>query len=361
MADNAENLPVEGTPEGDPTPSPETGAEGQTGGDTPPDGGTPDNASIESLLRDGFGKASKDTPAAGKPDTGADKAPQGEKIPDPPQSWGALAREEWAKLPKAVRDMALAREKEFSQGFTDQGGRLRRAEDAAAMFGGILRPFEDYLRANGGIGTAVKEALETGRAITSGDVNQRAQAVSQVLAKSGIGIKGLTEFLSNNPAALGAVQQGKAIDGNPQQGQQMTPQQIQQMINKGIQDGLAASTTRQSENAVMGEVQKFKATKPEFLDQVSAQMVDNISAVVAKGQKPDVKAIYEAACWANPEIRQLLMANPDRLKTGSAGSPAKTAAASSVSGSPGGSVKKEVKGGDVRDILEDQFREKGLI
>ena len=340
---------AEAEPSGDPTPSPETGAEGQT----EPPGGQIDGVEPDPSLREMLDKQ-----FAGKPADPAPPAPPAPPadIPGAPNSWGGGAKGHWAALPQEVRDEVLRREDAFNKGFSGQGEKLRAAEDAAAHIGGVLRPFEDYIKANGGLSQALTGLLETGRAVTTGAPAQRAAAVADVLARSGIGVRGLTEFLEANPSVLEGVQQGRPVN-QPQQPVGLTAQDVQ----KAVQEAMAGQQRKQVEDATLAKMREFEAGKPEHFHAVKEAMFDAITAAVGAGRVPDVKAIYEQAIWGNADIRAKLLAaekgKPDETKQAAK----KKDAASSVTGAPGGQQRRDEKGRfTVREALESAFDEHGL-
>ena len=348
--------------EGQPTGGPETGETGDTGADSGAEGDTPPAPSIGDSLRKAIAaqqEGQQGQPATGQPATGQQAQPQPPADTTPvPTSWGAAAREHWANLPPEVKAAIAKRETEVRQGFTSKGEELKQAQTVARDVVGVIGPYKDYLQANGGL-PHIGRLLEAGRAITTGDVNQRAAALGNLMVSSGIGLGAFTEFLKANPAMLEQVKQTRPVGGQPgpvQQPQGMTPQQVQAMVQKELAQG-----GRQSqEKEAVASVEKFLEAKPEFFDLVKDRVLDGVAAAVNRNEKPDVGDLYEAACWANPEIRKLLMANPERL-TGKAPPAKKKAAATSVSGSPGGNPAKTAPGKkmSIRDSLIKNFREAG--
>lgn len=203
----------------------------------------------------------------------------------PPPGWSPAAKAAYAKLPPEVQEAVARREQEVNNGFA----RLRDykgLEEAAEM-----------ARASG---TTLKEAFD------------RYRAAEDALDRDfGGGVVELCQMYGVHPMQLAhhiAAQYGGQAGPARGQGtmQQLDPQTnlIAQRL-AGIEEvvsTLKSEHERQEQEAINGYVSDF-GSQHMYYEDVRHEMAHLIRAGLANS----LEEAYDKACWANPQIRDLLI------------------------------------------------------
>lgn len=201
----------------------------------------------------------------------------------PPPGWSVAAKAEFDKLSPAIKEAIAKREEEVSNGFAK-----------LQSFKGLEPYAEHAARA----GTTLPQVME------------RFFAAEQLLATDFVsGIQSLCQHFNVNPAALVAALGGQG------QGYQQPHAQPQVRDNRvdALERRLAQyeqERAMEAQNGISAEIQAF-AAKPEnkYFENVRRSMSILLSNEQAydDDEVHDLKWAYDRACWAHPEIRQLLI------------------------------------------------------
>ncbi len=199
--------------------------------------------------------------------------PQAPAVKAPP-SWSAEAKADWLKLPPAIQNAVLKREKEVSDGFASKSAELKRWQELE----GIIAPRRDYYRRFG----FQNDVQAINHLLTISDSLERdpAGTIGFLAKHYNVPIQGL------NGAPLQAQQPQPQI-------QQQQPQDIAALVREQI--GLANAQSEIEEFASNADYPHFQTVRPLM------------SHLLKSGQAKTLKDAYEQAVWANPELRTGLL------------------------------------------------------
>ncbi len=285
----------------------------------------PEAESQSTRARDEFGRfiktdAEKAAEAAGKPVEaqpgleGVKPAPTALNTPTgapkptaPPPGWSVPAKAEFDKLSPAVKEAIAKREDEVSQGFAKY-----------AAYKGLEPYAEMASRAGTSLPVAVQKWIAAEKELATDFVS---------------GIHSLCQHFNINPAALGQVLSGQG------QGRQQ-PQAHDPVLSEvaALRNRLAQFEQQQQEQANSGinaEIAQFSA-KPEnkYFENVKQTMV----RLLQTEEATSLQDAYDKACWANPEIRPLLINEQMTKQQAETQRKASEARRASGSLSPGGAI-----------------------
>jgi len=220
----------------------------------------------------------------------AAKAPDNKEAPKedatavrPPSSWSPTAKSQFAELPKEVQEAVAKRETEVNNGFA------KLAE---------YKPLDSYVQMAKESGTTLHEALS------------RYVGIENALRQDFVaGTIQLARQQNINPVAL--AQHILARHGvspqNGEGGQQQANQTVPAVDLTPIHNELTALKSyiaEQQQAGVQTEIQRFASdAKNVFFDNVKADM----GRLIESGQAETLDEAYDKACWANKEIRALLI------------------------------------------------------
>lgn len=197
------------------------------------------------------------------------------KVIDPPNSWTAEARAEWAKLPPSVQEYVLKRESESHKAITSQGERLKSFEP----FEGLLTEYrDDFARHAVTPDQGIRALLEAQRMFDRNPL----EAATTLLLQRGIDLRPLL-----------AGQQGQVPSADPRVGQlEQRLNQAEQKYEQTLQQQRAAQ-----EAADVAAVNQFAKDKPYF-DDVRVLM----ASLMKDGHAESLQAAYDMAVRAHPEV-----------------------------------------------------------
>ena len=255
-----------------------------------------------------------------------------------PEAWSAEARETWKDIPKAAKDYIQKREAQMDAGIKKHAANAQRAMGMDH----VLTPYRQYLEVNGGPQNALKQLLNTGVQLQMGNQAQKAQLVAGLIKNFGVDIGALDSLLVGQ-APPEATQQ----DNVQQQVQAALQAERQQ------QQGQQHQFARQQ---VGNEIQQFTADPAnEFYRDVRGHMASLLEGASKENRQLSLKDSYDQACWANPEVRNILMKRQSQSDMGR-----KQSASVSIAGSPGGpggSAKPSSIGDTIRDAWDNVGRD----
>ena len=263
-----------------------------------------------------------------------------------PQAWKPEAREHWKDIPEAARREILRTEQTIQQTLRETVEERRLAQAVKDT----IRPFEHFIKAEGSNPVqAIDNLLTTAARLRTGNVNEVAQMVSQMVAQFGTG-----RFGNSFIQALDSTLAGQA----PQQQVDPYVAQMQQRLNQmeSYFQNQQQQTQYQTDNAAQTEIAQFQG-EAEFLEDVRADMADMLDMAANRGQSMTLKEAYDRACWANPDVRQVIEQRRDRERAQQKNQVAQTArrAAVSVGGSPAFNANQE-NANSLRDAIEMAMR-----
>lgn len=264
----------------------------------------------------------------------------------PPSSWSATAKAEFAKLSPVIQQEVLKRERDMETGKAQwqQGAERLNRLDA------VLRPRLERFRLAG-----VDEARAVETLFAAQDYLERSpvDALLYLGRQSGVDWRSLFQRLQGG-------------QGQPQQQVQALPPEIQHLTQQ-VQS-LTNTVTQQQRAAQEGQLASHVQTVQQFAADPANIYFDNVktrmSKLIREGDAKDLADAYQQACWADPEIRPLMLSKQqtDQAAQTAAANRAKVQqarnASVSVTGSPApgaspGGVRPAPK--TVRDALSDAW------
>lgn len=254
----------------------------------------------------------------------------------PPPGWSPTAKVAFDKLPPEVQQAVANREEEVNRGFAkfQEYKPIDRYMDMARQSGTTLdKALENYV----GIENRLRQDFPTG--------------IAELCQRQGVHPVALANAIL---ARHGASPQQDASGDQEQVRQQASydpavMQKISALENMVRQQ--ADFVQQQQNQGVQTEIQRF-ASNPEhkFFENVKADMGRLINA----GQAESLYDAYDMACWANKEIRALLIKQQAAPSVNGADAVQKAkAAAKATGGAPSAGFKPNAgaEGGSIRDTI----------
>lgn len=233
-----------------------------------------------------------------------------------PEGWTAPMKQKFATLPEDVQAEISRREADVHRMMTSPDGELnlgRRVKETIA-------PYMAIIKSEGGEPvSAIGDLLNTAYRLRTADPVNKAHLVQQIIQQYGVDM------------SLVGQQQQQATQYDPLQSIQQELAMLKQQANPAY---IQKQLQEQMENAkVQSEVQAF-ASDPANVHYQKLKPV--MASLLGSGAAKDLKEAYEAACYADPEIRSMLTAEKAAKEQAKRNEEiaAKKKAASSVTGSP---------------------------
>ena len=279
-------------------------------------------------------------PKSGQPREKADP------IEKAPQAWKPEAREFWNQIPEAARREIMRTEQSIQQ-------TLRDTVEDRRLAGAIketIRPFEHMMKAEGANPIqAIDNLLTTAARLRTGNVQDVATLVTEIVTQFGTGRFG-NQFIQALDGALAGKAPQQQVDPYVAQMEQRVRQMEQVFQQQQYQQN------QQIEYGAQNEVAQFMQNA-EFGNDLREEMADIIELGAQRGQTISLQDAYDRACWANPEIRNILTQRQERERAQQTNQVAQTArrAAASVGGSPAFNASQEAPS-DLRSAIEFAMR-----
>jgi hypothetical protein len=263
----------------------------------------------------------------------------------PPESWNPTAREEWTKLPDAVKQQVAKRESEINKAL-NEGAEHRKT---GAAFQGVADKYAQIFAAEGAPDpiTGIEELIKTVTTLRMGSAQQKVAKVAGFIQEYSIDISMLDDALSGKVAAPTADDPiAKMLN------ERLKP--MDDMLEKMNQNQRSAQFQRNQD--AISEVATFRDGK-EFYDDVKNDMADMVEMAEKRGITMPLQEAYDKACALNPEISGVLSkrAEDEALLGKGAILDAKRGASVSLSGKQGGVVAPNADGMSMRDTIEAGF------
>jgi len=241
-----------------------------------------------------------------------------------PVSWKPTAKSQWEKLPSEIKNEVLRREKEMSQ-FVSQNDHHRKFNEA---FTTVVKPFEHLIRSQNSTPlAAVRNLMTTAAGLTTGNKQQKASIVAEIIANYGVDVETLDLVLSGKGAQIKPAQD----DINPRLMQMLQP--VYGFMSEVQQARELHEQRRQQQADEL--VESFE--KPYF-DDVREDMADIMEVAAKRGIKMTLDQAYEKAVALNPEVSQLVSKEKEAEQARLAGTRLAKArrTASTITGGPAG-------------------------
>lgn len=306
----------------------EAAAGGEEGQATPPAATGEEDASGEGQdgrERDGkgrFAKTGKDAHnQASEAAPSADATPPDEETSRAPPGLAAPLRAEWANLDPKWREAFWRQEKSFKivrDEWQPKAEQLHRFEE-------VVAPHRQRLALSG-----VDEVTW---------IRNLAAAEQALIENPAAGIAYLARTYGADPRQVFAHLNGQAGPTGPAADPVLAPilNELQTLKDTVSQQTRSAEQARMAE--VRGHIEAF-ANDPKHL--YWEDVKEDVAALLAQGRATDLGDAYDKACWANPEIRGLLLkeqqaeqARATEQAQAKAKARAAAQAAGSVTGAPG--------------------------
>ncbi|PAY07181.1 hypothetical protein CK489_15385 [Bradyrhizobium sp. UFLA03-84] len=209
---------------------------------------------------------------------------QAPKTAAPPTSWSPTAKAAFKDLPQPVKDAISKREEEVNNGFA------KLAE---------YKPLDQWIEEAKRGGTDLATAVATYRGMELELQKDFVHGIALIAQRQGVNPLQLAQGIV---ARFGG---GPSQSGQP--GAQFQPHQHGPTVDPSIAarlDGLEQTFRNQQQASVNDEIERFASDpKHPYFHNVRETMGHLMNA----GQATSMSDAYEKACWANPEIRALLI------------------------------------------------------
>jgi len=257
-----------------------------------------------------------------------------------PAQWKPAVREKWNGLPREVQEEVLRRESDNMRLIGSVGPKIRMADEIQ----GHISPFIGALTENGIAPQAfVNDVFTSVKQLASGDAQQRAEVVANIVQSYGVDLQTLDRILTARISAPPEVLHAR------------------QMMAR------AAAVVHQQQSGVEYENAE-RATQTlavfaadpahEFYPDVKDMMAD----LIELGRAENLSDAYAAAIWSNPDTRRILQQREAQSRVSQRQTRANAArrASSSVHGAPSSPRAASTNGaaeGSLRDQIAAAFDE----
>lgn len=307
----------------------------QQAAQTPPEGET-EEARAE-RVRDEAGRFAKAPETGQSPPQTPEAGAEPQEAIRPPASWSAAAKADFATLPPHIQQEVMRREKNIEVGSAQWNDKARRLNE----YDTVLAPVRDRLSLNG-----VSEPQYISSLVAADNLlrNDPIRGIAEIARLYGIPAQSLGQVI-----------------GQAQTPQDQIPPYLQPLVQEvsALKQSLTAQQqayeTAEKQQA-LAEVQAFAANpKNTYFENVRPQ----IAAFIQANPQATLAQAYEAACWAHPEVRPLLIAEQARTQAAAetekarAKAQAARTAGVSVTGAPGSGSPVGAPSQSVRDTLSD--------
>lgn len=230
----------------------------------------------------------------------------------PPTSWSKSSRAEWDALPESIQQTILKREEDTARGVDEL--KKRHQDDVSAWrtrhsdVEEAIRPYEDAIQNSGRTkGQVVKDLLDWNMALVGPHKLQAFQALARSFGVDVNQIAGVTVAHSAPDASQAdfyAPVQAPVVDRSWEPAIRNVAQRLEEFER---------NTAAQRQAAAEQVVHNWAKDKTHFerVRVLMAQLVDNDAKMggvrFLKNGQIDMDAAYDAAVWADPEVRADLL------------------------------------------------------
>lgn len=185
----------------------------------------------------------------------------------------------------------------------------------ADRFESIVSPYRAFIESEGAEPlTAFHDYLKTATMLRTGQPNDKARLVAQLVSQYGVPLQALDHYLAQS------IQGGGY---GPQQAPQQPAQQ--QQFHDPRLDQLLSRIQANEQQTLTQDIDKFSASpENEFFEDVRLTMADVMDAAAKRGITMSLADAYTRACQIEPEVKKVL---DQRATRGSVNQAARTLAA----------------------------------
>lgn len=237
-----------------------------------------------------------------------------------PTGWSAGAREHWAKLPPAVQQEAIKRDKEAAVA-------VARATHTERQYQPLAQTLGQYQALLQGAGQpphqVVGGLLQAAQTLGYGPMPHKAQLIAHLITSYGIDVP-----------SVAAALDGKAMPQGQQQ-PYFDPNQFAQQIEQRIFGGLEQRQQRALETRSETEAEAF-VNAQEFGQDVREDMADLLDAHARAGKPLTLEQAYSRALLINPTTAPIMQQREaaKRAEANAAKIQRSRVASSSIRGTP---------------------------
>lgn len=249
-----------------------------------------------------------------------------------PGSWKPTAREQWSKLPPEIRAEVNRRELQIQQTLSQTDNVRKFAND----FAQVVQPYAHLIRQQNSTPlAAVDNLMKTTARLMTGNMEDKATVVAEIIGNHGIDIRVLDKILGG----IG-VEEGK-LKGRVQSQQERPPAWAEPILGfMSTVQQRQAQVEQQAKEEAARAVESF-ADKP-FFEDLREDIADIMEVAARRGRTLTLDQGYDLAVKQRPDIAGIIS---QRQKASGASDVSKAAAtlararraASTVHGGPSGS------------------------
>lgn len=225
-----------------------------------------------------------------------------------PASWKPAAKAAWGTLPEPIRAEIYRRESDFLNG--NKG--LRENADFGQQIKGVLEPYRMLIEAEGGTpDRAIADTMRTAALFRVGTPQQKLDAIFQIDKQFNVGLTNVIQQEVNRRLAENGQQpqqaQQPATFADPRVDSILASLQAQERQRAQEMERTSNDAVERFINALGADGQP----KHPFVDNVLDDMGNRVAALRRTNPAMDhntaLEQAYEAAVWANPETRAVLL------------------------------------------------------
>lgn len=245
-----------------------------------------------------------------------------------PKTWPEGDRKAFDQLPAESRRFMLRREQQRERDYTKKTMEL-------APLRSVLNNWNPYIEAVGSdSANAVNVLLSTEWMLRNGRPEEKAAVISNLVGQYNIPLETLGVVRIANvqngsvPAATAAANPALPANGggddyiDPDVAAALAPLQKQVSDLTGAVTSIVGKGEQERHTGALNSIKAFSEAKTEagvpahpFYDDVAPTMVELAQLDVAKGLQPDLKDLYDRACWATPKVREQILEAKKRQET----------------------------------------------
>jgi len=244
-----------------------------------------------------------------------------------PRGWAPAIREKWGTIPEEIRKEILRREEASAIGVRQ----LQENYAPLEQFVGSIAPFIQEARQNGvAPDQYIGSVLASERILRRADLPTKFQEILRIADQYGVPLRDIIN------ASVGQ----EVLTKPQQQAQQYVPPQVAQELAEARQ-----WREQFEQRSITNELNAFSQGR-EFFEDVRSTM----ALYVESGQAKSLQDAYDAACWATPAVRDVLLSRQGKQQE-QTDLQKRQEAAAGASVKPKGEV--DVKVGDKDDDDDD--------
>lgn len=273
-------------------------------------------------------------------------APTDAKLAKAPTSWSAEAQAEYVKLPPAIQAQVHKREDDFHKGYQS----FKQKADTFDLLDSEIRPYEAMIRAAGTNPQAViRDFFNTAYKLRNGTPESKVETILNVAKEYGVD-------LTLMPIVEDKLAQGQHI---------VAPeyQQLQQQFTQ-LQETLAQRDAREKQERDEAARMEQESTATQIAQWSQGKEHYNavklhMAALLESNQAKDLDDAYSKATWADPNVRERLLAQQlaDRNKQAAEkAAAAKKAASTNVAPRGTPPARPATKVGTMEDTIRETLR-----